>query len=301
MYDDYFNEEHQIFRNSVRKFVEKHIMHHIEEWEDKELFPAEMYKKCAEAGYLGLQFPEEYGGTPCDKFMFVAFIEEFLRCGSAGLFSGLFSHTIAIPPVLNLGTEEQKQKFLVPVLAGDRIAALGITEPDAGSDVANLRTRAVRDGDYYIVNGAKTFITSGCRANFITTAVRTGGMGSKGISLLLIDSATPGFKVAKKIRKMGWHSSDTAELSFEDCRVPAENLIGKEGDGFRGIMNNFVSERLTLAIEAHTIAAIALEESIKYAKSREAFGTTLTGSRPSDTSWLIWLCGLKSPVNIITA
>ena len=277
MCEDYFGEEHKIFRNSVRKFVEKEIMPHLEKWEDEEIFPVELYAKCGQAGFLGLQFPEEYGGTPCDKFMFIAFVEEFLRCGSLGLFSGICSHTIAIPPVLNLGTEEQKQEFLVPVLKGEKIAALGITEPDAGSDVANIRTRAVRDGDYYIVNGAKTFITSGCRANFVTTAVRTGGPGNKGVSLLIIDSSSPGFKVAKKIRKMGWHSSDTAELSFEDCRVPVKNLIGKEGDGFKGIMYNFMSERLTLAVEAHSIAQLALDESIKHAKAREAFGTTLSG------------------------
>ncbi len=277
MYESYFGEEHKIFRNSVRKFVEKEIMPHLEKWEDEEIFPIELYAKCGHAGFLGLQFPEEYGGTPCDKFMFIAFVEEFLRCGSLGLFSGICSHTIAIPPVLNLGTEEQKQEFLVPVLKGEKIAALGITEPDAGSDVANIRTRAVRDGDYYIVNGAKTFITSGCRANFVTTAVRTGGPGNKGVSLLIIDSTSPGFNVAKKIRKMGWHSSDTAELSFEDCRVPVKNLIGKEGDGFKGIMYNFMSERLTLAVEAHSIAQLALDESIKYAKAREAFGTTLSG------------------------
>jgi len=162
-------------------------------------------------------------------------------------------------------------------LAGNKIAALAITEPNAGSDVAKIKTRAVRNGDHYIVNGSKTFITSGTRANFLTTAVRTGGEGHKGVSLLVIDSSTPGFTVAKKIKKMGWLCSDTAELSFEDCRVPVENLLGKEGDGFKGIMLNFQNERLTLSVEAHATAQLALEESIKYAKAREAFGTTLTG------------------------
>ena len=162
-------------------------------------------------------------------------------------------------------------------MKGEKIAALGITEPNAGSDVANIRTRAVRDGDDYIVNGAKTFITSGCRANFITTAVRTGGPGYKGVSLLVIDSATPGFSVAKKIRKMGWNASDTAELSFVDCRVPAANILGGEGQGFAGIMINFQNERLALAVMAHAVAELALEESIKYAKTREAFGRTLSG------------------------
>ena len=277
MYQEYFTEEHQIFRASVRKFVEREIKPHIDRWEDEELFPIELYGKMADAGLLGIGYPEAYGGVPCDKFMHIAFTEEMIRSGSVGLVSGLGSHSIAMPPVLNLGTEEQKQRFLVPVLAGKKIAALGITEPNAGSDVANIRTRAVREGDHYVVNGAKTFITSGCRANFITTAVRTGGPGYKGVSLLMIDSATPGFSVAKKIRKMGWHASDTAELSFEDCRVPAENILGGEGQGFLGIMINFQNERLALAVMAHAVAELALEESVKYAKTREAFGRTLSG------------------------
>ena len=277
MYQEYFTEEHQIFRASVRKFVEREIKPHIDRWEDGELFPVELFGKAADVGLLGLEYPEAYGGTPCDKFMNVAYTEEMIRCGSVGLVAGLGSYSIAMPPVLNMGTEEQKKKFLVPVLKGEKIAALGITEPNAGSDVANIRTRAVREGDHYVVNGAKTFITSGCRANFITTAVRTGGPGYKGVSLLMIDSATPGFSVAKKIRKMGWHASDTAELSFEDCRVPAENILGGEGQGFLGIMINFQNERLALAVMAHAEAELALEESVKYAKTREAFGRTLSG------------------------
>ncbi len=278
MYQEYFNEDHRIFRESVRKFVEKEIKPHVDEWEEKEEFPLELYKKTADAGFLGLEYPEEYGGIPCDKFMVVAFIEEFIRhSGASGLYCGLYSHTIAMPPVRGLGTEEMKKNVLAPVLRGEKVASLGITEPNAGSDVASLRTRAVRDGDSYIVNGAKTFITSGCRANFVTTAVRTGGPGPKGVSLLLIDTSTPGFSVSKKIHKMGWHSSDTGELSFVDCRVPAANLIGKEGEGFKGIMINFQNERLSLSVQAHATAQLALEESIKYAKAREAFGTTLTG------------------------
>jgi acyl-CoA dehydrogenase len=278
MYQEYFNEDHRIFRESVRKFVEKEIKPHVDEWEEKEEFPLELYKKTADAGLLGLEYPEEYGGIPCDKFMVVAFIEEFIRhSGASGLYCGLYSHTIAMPPVRGLGTEEMKKNVLAPVLRGEKVASLGITEPNAGSDVASLRTRAVRDGDSYIVNGAKTFITSGCRANFVTTAVRTGGPGPKGVSLLLIDTSTPGFTVSKKIHKMGWHSSDTGELSFVDCRVPAANLIGKEGEGFKGIMINFQNERLSLSVQAHATAQLALEESIKYAKAREAFGTTLTG------------------------
>jgi len=277
MYQNYFGEEHNLLRDSARRFVEKEIKPYLEEWEDQELFPLELYRKAGEAGFLGLEYPEEYGGTPCDKFMFVVYVEELTRSGSIGLACGLSTHHISMPHVLKLGTEEQKRRFLVPILKGEKVAALGVTEPNAGSDVANIQTRAVRDGDHYIVNGAKTFITSGCRANFLTTAVRTGGPGYKGVSLLVIDSSTPGFKVSKKIRKMGWNCSDTAELSFEDCRVPVDNLLGKEGDGFKGIMLNFQNERLELAVNAHAAAQLALEESIQYAKTREAFGTTLSG------------------------
>jgi acyl-CoA dehydrogenase len=277
MYQEYFGEEHKILRDSVRRFVDREIKPHLEEWEDQELFPLELYKKAAEAGFLGLEYPEEYGGTPCDKFMFVVYVEELTRSGSIGLACGLSTHHISMPHVLKLGTEEQKQRFLVPVLKGEKVAALGVTEPNAGSDVANILTRAVREGDHYVVNGSKTFITSGCRANFLTTAVRTGGPGHKGVSLLVIDSSTPGFTVSKKIRKMGWNCSDTAELSFEDCRVPMENLLGREGDGFKGIMLNFQNERLELAVNAHAAAQLALEESVKYAKTREAFGKTLSG------------------------
>lgn len=277
MYQEYFGGDHNIFRDSVRRFVEKEIKPHLEEWEDEELFPLELYRKAAEAGFLGLEYPEAYGGTPCDKFMFIVYVEELTRSGSIGLACGLSTHHISMPHVLKLGTEEQKQRFLVPVLRGEKVAALGVTEPNAGSDVANILTRAVREGDHYVVNGSKTFITSGCRANFLTTAVRTGGPGHKGVSLLVIDSSTPGFTVSKKIRKMGWNCSDTAELSFEDCRVPMENLLGREGDGFKGIMLNFQNERLELAVNAHAAAQLALEESVKYAKTREAFGKTLSG------------------------
>lgn len=277
MYQEYFSEEHHIFRRSVRKFVEREIKPWIDQWEEEESFPLELYTKAAAAGFLGLGYPEEYGGTPADIFMGIAYAEELLRAGSAGLVAGLGSLAIGIPPVFKLGSEDQKKKFLVPVLAGQKVCALGITEPNCGSDVANISTRAVREGNFYRVNGAKTFITSGCRANFLTTAVRTGSEGFRGISLLMIDSSTPGYSVTKKIKKMGWHASDTAEISFVDCLVPAENLIGEEGAGFYAIMLNFQPERLSLAVMAHALAQLALEESLEYAKKREAFGRPLVG------------------------
>ena len=276
-YQTYFEESHNILRQSVRKFLEREVLPYVDEWEDKEEFPRELYKKAAAAGFLGLGCPEELGGTPADVFHGIAFAEEFLRSGSVGLTAGIGSYGIAIPPILAMGTDEQKRRFIPPVLRGEKIAALGITEPDAGSDVASIRTRAVRDGDVYVVNGAKTFITSGCRADIVTTAVRTGGEGYAGVSLLVVETNTPGFKVARKIRKMGWNASDTAELAFEDCRVPVANRLGEEGRGFYGIMENFQYERLSLAVMAHQVAQIAYEESLRYAQTRHAFGKSLTG------------------------
>jgi acyl-CoA dehydrogenase len=273
----YFDETHDAFRESARTFIAREILPHLDEWEDAELFPKDLYKKAADAGFLGLGYPEEYGGTACDVFHRVALTEEFCRPGSLGLVAGLFSLNIAIPPILALGNESQKQRFAVPVFAGEKIAALGITEPNAGSDVANIQTRAVRQGDYYIVNGAKTFITSGCRADILTTAVRTGGEGAGGISLLVIESNTPGYSVANKIRKMGWDASDTAEIVFQDCKVPVENLLGEEGQGFTGIMRNFQDERLSMAVMAHAAAETAYEEALKYTRERNAFGRPLTG------------------------
>ncbi len=274
---EYFTEEHQLLRASVRRFVEREIKPHVDRWEEEESFPRELYRKAGEAGYLGIGYPEEYGGAGADIFMGVVFTEELVRSGSLGLVASLGSHNIALPPLTRLGTDGLKRKYLPPVLSGEAIAALGITEPNAGSDVAAIGTRAVRKGDFYRVNGSKTFITSGCRADYLTAAVRTGGEGFQGISLLLIESATPGYQVTKKIKKMGWHASDTAEIAFTDCLVPVENLIGAEGAGFYGIMANFQAERLALAVIAHGAAQLALEISLEYARRREAFGRPLAG------------------------
>ena len=277
VYDDYFNESHNMLRESVRKFIAREIAPFIDRWEEEGTFPRELYRKAGDGGFLGIGYPEEYGGTTGDIFHQVAYTEEIMRCGSVGLPASLGSSAIAVPPVLALGTEEQKQKYVPPVLAGEKIAVLGVTEPSGGSDVANLLTRAVRKGDRYIVNGSKTFITSGSRADYVTTAVRTGGPGHGGISLLVIERDTPGFTVSRQIEKMGWWSSDTAELSFQDCEVPAENLLGEENRGFAGIMSNFQKERLYLAVEAHAVAKLALGLAIRYAKERVAFGKPLVG------------------------
>lgn len=274
---DYFGESHDILRQTVARFVEREIKPFIEEWEEAGEFPRELYRKAANIGLLGVCYPEEWSGFQSDIFHEVVVTEELTRSGSGGVAAGLMSHGIALPPILALGNDEQKQRFIPPVLKGEKIAALGVTEPGGGSDVANLRTRAVRDGDYYVVSGSKTMITSGARADFVTMAVRTGGPGHRGVSLLVVETDSPGFAVSKKLKKMGWWASDTAELSLDEVRVPAKNLLGQEGAAFYGLMSNFQKERLYLALMANATAELALEESIKYAQVREAFGRTLTG------------------------
>ena len=271
-------EEHQTLRQQIRKFAEAEIAPHADAWEENEEFPRELYRKAAQAGLFGIGYPEEVGGHGGNVTHVMVAAEEMVLAGrSVGTSVGLGSHGIAIPPIIRFGNEEQKKRFIAPVLAGEKIAALAITEPGGGSDVASLRTRAVRDGDHYVVDGAKTFITSGCRADFVTTAVRTGGEGHGGISLLVIERGTPGFHVSKKLKKTGWWASDTAELVFEGCRVPVENLIGMENAGFVAIMMNFVSERLFLAGQCVAIAELAYREALSYARQRAAFGRPIVG------------------------
>lgn len=272
----YFNETHALIRNTVKKFVEKEILPFVEEWEEEGSFPRELYQKAGSLGILGINYPEEYGGSGRDLFAKIAQVEELMECGSAGIVAGLGSLDIALPPILALGTDDQKQAYIPQVLMGERIAALGITEPDAGSDVANIRTRAIRKGDDYVVNGSKTFITSGCRADLLTTLVRTGKEGHKGLSLLIIESHFPGYSVSRPLKKMGWWASDTCQIFFEDCRVPKKNLLGKEGEGFYGVMRNFQTERLHLSVMAYSTARLALRESVRYVKEREVFGRRLS-------------------------
>jgi acyl-CoA dehydrogenase len=273
---EYFSKAHEMVRRSVRDFVKKEILPNIDDWEEQGEFPLGLYAKAGEVGILGIGYPEELGGTPGDLFFKVAASEELMRSGSGGLVAGLGSLDIAIPPIIRHGTDEQKERFVKPVLAGEKVAALGITEPSGGSDVARLRTTAVRDGDVYVVNGSKTFITSGCRADQVTCAVRTGKEGAHGISFLVVEKGTPGFSTSTKLRKMGWWASDTAELFFDDCRVPVANRIGEENQGFYIIMENFQAERLSLAIMANMTAQLALDEALRYAREREAFGKPLT-------------------------
>jgi len=274
-YQQYFTEEHNLLRESAQQFVKREILPSVDEWEEAGTFPRELYVKMADVGLTRLGYPEEYGGVPSDLFSEVVIWEEMNRTGSGGLNASLGSHNIALPPIVRLGTPEQKEKYVRPVLDGERIAALAITEPSGGSDVARIKTTATRDGDHYIVNGSKTFITSGCRADQITCAVRTGGEGFAGVSLLIIDTDSEGYSTSKPLKKMGWWASDTAQIFLNNVRVPVANLIGAENQGFYAIMMNFQKERLMLAVGAITAAALALEESLRYVKERETFGKPL--------------------------
>jgi acyl-CoA dehydrogenase len=273
-------EEHVQLRENVKRFSQKHIAPFAHAWEEAEEFPRELYRTAGAAGLLGISYAIDEGGAGGDITHGLVAGEEMVLSGhSVGTCVGLNSHGIALPPIVRAGTAEQKSRFVAPVLAGTKISALAITEPGGGSDVAALRTRAVRDGDHYVVNGSKTFITSGCRADIVTTAVRTGGEGHGGVSLLVVERGTPGFTVSKKLHKTGWWASDTAELSFEDCRVPARNLIGEENQGFLMIMLNFANERLFLAGQCVAIAELAYRKSIEYARERVAFGKSLMGQQ----------------------
>jgi acyl-CoA dehydrogenase len=274
----YETEEHATLRAEVRRFAKTHIAPHAHAWDEAEEFPRELYQAAAKAGVLGIGYPEELGGSGGDLTHVLAASEELILEGkNVGVTVGLGSHGIALPPIVRFGTDDQKKRFVPKVLSGEHVSALAITEPSGGSDVAAIATRAVRDGDHYVVTGSKTFITSGCRADIVTTAVRTGGPGHGGISLLVIERGTPGFTVSKKLKKTGWWASDTAELSFESCRVPAANLIGEENGGFVPIMMNFATERLYLAGNSVAIAELAYRESIAYARERKAFGKSITG------------------------
>ena len=270
----FYDEAHQAFRGAMRRFVEREIAPHVDAWDEAETFPRELYKKAAAIGLLGLGFPEDHGGIVSDVFHSIIAVQELARAGAGGLSASLLSHTIGCPPIARLGSAALKERVLRSVLAGDKISALAITEPDGGSDVANIRTTARRTNDGYIVNGAKMFITSGMRADFYTVAVRTGGKGQSGISLLLIEKGAPGF-TQTPLKKMGWWMSDTAALHFDDCPVPAENLIGEENQGFRGIMLNFNSERLGMAAGANGFSQVCLDEAVAWARQRQAFGKRL--------------------------
>ncbi|MCA0144151.1 acyl-CoA dehydrogenase family protein [Blastococcus sp. LR1] len=275
--DPWTTPERLALRQLARDFVRREIAPHLPEWEAAGELPRELHRRAAAVGLLGVGFPEEVGGGGGDAVDSTIVTEEILLGGgSTGVVAALFTHGIALPHIVASGSADLAERYVRPTLAGELIGSLGVSEPDAGSDVAQLRTRAERDGDCYVVNGAKTFITSGVRADFVTTAVRTGGEGYGGVSLLVVDKGTPGFTVSRRLDKMGWRCSDTAELSFLDVRVPVENLVGPENSGFLQIMRQFQSERLSLAVQAYATAARCLDLTVQWARQRETFGRPLT-------------------------
>ncbi|MCL6612099.1 MAG: acyl-CoA dehydrogenase family protein [Peptococcaceae bacterium] len=272
-----FTEEHQAVRRTIRKFVETEIAPHVEEWEREGYFADWVFPRMGELGFLSLRYPEKYGGAGGDYFMGIVLAEELARCGCGSLAMAVAVQTdMATPPIMQFGTGEQIKKYLVPALRGEKVACLGITEPNAGSDVASIQTRAVRDGDHWVINGRKIFITNGVRADFITLVAKTDpDRGYNGVSLFLVDKDTPGFTVTRKLEKVGMRSSDTAELLFEDCRVPAENLLGVENRGFHQIMWELQGERLMGMACAVSGAQRTFEKALEYARRRTQFGRPL--------------------------
>ncbi|OZF49469.1 acyl-CoA dehydrogenase [Rhodococcus sp. 14-2470-1b] len=268
--------EREQLRKTVRSFVEQDILPHLNQWESDGELPRDLHRKAAALGLIGAGFPEEVGGDGGDLADAVVICEEMHQAGaSGGLFASLFTSGIALPHLVAAGDPDQIEKWVRPTLAGEKIGSLAITEPGGGSDVGHLRTRAVKDGDHYVVNGAKTYITSGCRADFVVTAVRTGGDGAGGVSLLVVEKGTPGFEVTSKLDKMGWRASDTAELSFVDARVPVSNVVGAENSGFAQIAQAFLTERIALAAQAYSSAQRCLDLTLQWVRDRETFGKPL--------------------------
>jgi acyl-CoA dehydrogenase len=269
-----FTEEHEEFRAAVRRFVETELYPHATEWEQARWFPNEVFERLAQLGYIGLKFPPEYGGDG-DVVADAVWVEELARCGSGGVAAGIGAHAgIALPPIWKFGTAEQKERYLVPGIRGEKIAALAITEPDAGSDVAAIRTLAQKVEGGYVVNGSKMFITGGVRADVLVTAVKTTADGGHhGLSFLIIERG-PGVE-SSAIEKLGWHASDTAQIAFDDVFVPEENLLGEENAGFYLIMANFQWERLLMALGAVGGMQVAFEKTLKYALERRAFGRAI--------------------------
>ncbi|HTU16249.1 MAG TPA: acyl-CoA dehydrogenase family protein [Solirubrobacterales bacterium] len=275
-----FTAEHQELRETVRRFVRNEIAPHVAEWEEQRLFPRELFERCGELGFLGLKFPEELGGQGGSHLHDAIWVEELSRSGaSGGVAAGLNAHaSIAMPPIFKFGDRWQHERWLKPGIRGEKIGALGITEPGAGSDVAALKTMANKVEGGWVVNGSKTFITNGVRADFLVCAVKTteeGGHG--GISFLVLESDMPGYEVTGKLEKLGWHSSDTGEIAFTDVEVPDSHLLGRENEGFMLIMANFAWERLLMSIGAVGAMDRLVEVSIEYAKERQAFGRPIAG------------------------
>lgn len=276
MIDLFATPERQALRATIRRFVQHDVLPHQDGWERAGELPRSLHKRAAELGLIGLPYPENVGGGGGDAIDALTLAEEVHYAGGAGgLFASLFTSGIALPHLVAAGDAAQIDRWVRPTIAGELIGSLAVTEPDGGSDVAGIRTTAKRDGDEYVVSGAKTYITSGVRADFVVTAVRTSDAGAHGISLLVIEKGTPGFSVSRKLEKMGWLCSDTAELTFADVRVPAANLVGAENSGFVQIAQNFVSERIGLAVQAYSSAQRSLDLTVKWCRLRETFGRPL--------------------------
>jgi acyl-CoA dehydrogenase len=270
-----FTKEHEEFRELVRDFVENEIVPYHEKWEKDKIVPRELWEKAGNMGLLCPNFPVEYGGSGTDFLYNVIVIEELARVGASGVFFSLHGDVVA-PYILNYGSKEQKKKWLPDIIAGKKILAVGMTEPDAGSDLAGIKTTAIDKGDYYLVNGSKTFISNGYLADLVVTVVKTNPeKGINGISLLVIERGMEGFERGRKLEKIGLHAQDTAELFFNDVKVPKENLLGKEGYGFRYLMSELATERLALAISNMRSAEAVLDMTIEYVKTRKAFGKSI--------------------------
>ena len=274
------SEEREALRAVAREFTRREVTPYLQAWEDAGEVPRDLHRKAAKQGLLGVAFPEAVGGQGGDLLDSIAVQEAMFEAGaSSGLMAALFTSGIALPHLAASGNADLVDRFVRPTLAGEMVGSLAVTEPGGGSDVAAIRTTARRDGDHYVVNGTKTFITSGARADFVTTAVRTGGPGHAGVSLLVVEKGTPGFTVDRSLATMGWHCSDTAELGYADVRVPIANLVGAEGSGFAQIAEQFVVERIALAVHAYGIAARSLALTAAYCRERETFGRPLVANQ----------------------
>ena len=272
----YFSEEHDLFRKSLKDFLQKEVVPHIAKWEKTGTIERFIWKKFGDMGFLGITYPESYGGLNLDLFYMVILLEELQKIKSSGFAAAIWAHVYLAMTHLNAeGDERIKKEYLVPSIAGEKIGALCISEPFGGSDVAGMRTNAIKKGDKYIINGSKTFITNGVYADYYVVAAKTDpALGNKGISIFLMDTSSKGIS-ATKLDKLGWRASDTAEIAFDNVEVPFENLMGEENKGFAYIMQHFALERLIMAINAHARAEYALDYTIDYMSSREAFGTTI--------------------------
>jgi alkylation response protein AidB-like acyl-CoA dehydrogenase len=272
MKEYYFNEEHILFRKSLQDFLSKEITPYVDQWEEEGRVPKSVFKKLGDMGFFGLGMEEKFGGMDTDVFYTVILIEELNKCRSGGTAASLLAHsTLAMEHIKQQGNDHLKQNYLSPSIKGEKVGCLAITEPHAGSDVASLKTKAIKKGDHYVVSGSKTFITNGVHADFIVAAVRTGKEGYDGISMMVIDHHSEGIE-ARPLKKLGWHASDTAEISFDGVKVPVKNLIGEENMGFYYIMQRFELERLVLSLGSIAAAEDAMDYALQYMSEREAFG-----------------------------